>query len=168
MKKYEFTGETIIFEGRTLHRIRYIRDIGFVCKGEIGGWIEGEHNLSHEGDCRLLQEAKVFGNACIMECSYVINNAIIKDNAQIKGYAEVYGETVIGADTIISGNSRIMGESIISFYSTCKDGESHISGSTIIEGETRIEATGTISHCEMSSVRFFGHLNLKDRTYYKS
>lgn len=58
MKKYEFTGETKIRCGITLHRIRALKDFGVVCAGDIGGWIEKESNLSHEGNCW------VYGEAC--------------------------------------------------------------------------------------------------------
>ena len=53
MKKYEFTDETKEFFGRTLRRIRAVRDFGDVSAGEIGGWIEKEENLSHDGDARV-------------------------------------------------------------------------------------------------------------------
>lgn len=48
MKKYEFTGETKIVVGVTLKRIRALISFGFVVKGEIGGFIEDEKNLSHD------------------------------------------------------------------------------------------------------------------------
>lgn len=63
MKKYKFTGQTMEFEGVTLRRIRYISNGRYFNKGGLGGWIEGKHNLSHEGDCAVLLNAKVFGNA---------------------------------------------------------------------------------------------------------
>ena len=44
-KKYEFTGETMEFDGHTLHGIRNINT------NELGGWIESEKNLSQEDDC---------------------------------------------------------------------------------------------------------------------
>ena len=50
-KKYEFTGETRIYQNRTLHQIRALHDFFFIKKGEVGGWIEQESNLSHEGTC---------------------------------------------------------------------------------------------------------------------
>lgn len=57
LKKYEFTGETLEYGGKTLRRIRAVRDFGNVKSGELGGWIESEENLSHSGN------ARVFGNA---------------------------------------------------------------------------------------------------------
>lgn len=44
--KYEFTGETKRVNGVTLHRIRALKDFGEIRKGDIGGWIEAERNLS--------------------------------------------------------------------------------------------------------------------------
>ena len=53
MKKYEFTGETkeirLLFRTATLHRIRATVAFGIVEVGDLGGWIEKEENLSHEG-----------------------------------------------------------------------------------------------------------------------
>lgn len=52
-KKYEFTGETLEYEGRTLHRIRALKDFGNVKAGDVGGWVETEANLSHDGNTRV-------------------------------------------------------------------------------------------------------------------
>lgn len=54
MKKFEFTGETktisLFFRTATLHRIRAVAEFALVKIGDLGGWIEKEENLSHEGD----------------------------------------------------------------------------------------------------------------------
>lgn len=63
MKKYDFTGETLKWYGRTLKRIRALKDFRGVKAGDIGGWIEKEENLSHEGDCWVYDKAKVYGRA---------------------------------------------------------------------------------------------------------
>ena len=62
MKKYEFTGETKAFNGTTLHRIRALKDFGDVAAGDLGGWIKGEENLSHDGRCWVSGDAQVSGN----------------------------------------------------------------------------------------------------------
>ena len=67
MKKYEFTGETKRVElwnrTATLHRIKATVEFGFVKVGELGGWIEKEENLSHEGKAWVWGNAEVWGNA---------------------------------------------------------------------------------------------------------
>lgn len=62
-KKYELTEETFAVDGHVLHRIKALRDLGNVKKGDIGGWIECEDNLSHGGDCWVYGDAKVLGDA---------------------------------------------------------------------------------------------------------
>ena len=82
MKKYEFTGETKRVElwnrTATLHRIKATVEFGFVKVGELGGWIEKEENLSHEG------KAWVWGNA------EVCGDAKVWGNANVCGNAEVF------------------------------------------------------------------------------
>lgn len=59
MKKYELTEETFTVFGKTLYRIRAVRDFGSVKTGEFGGYIEKEENLSHFGDAWVYGNAKV-------------------------------------------------------------------------------------------------------------
>lgn len=65
MKKYEFTGETkeirLLFRTATLHRIRATVAFGIVEVGDLGGWIEKEENLSHEGKAWVWGNAEVWG-----------------------------------------------------------------------------------------------------------
>jgi len=60
LKKYELTEQ---HPDTGLWRIKALRDFGNVAKGDIGGWIEGEKNLSHEGDAWVYGKAEVFGDA---------------------------------------------------------------------------------------------------------
>ena len=92
MKKYEFTGETkeirLLFRTATLHRIRATVAFGIVEVGDLGGWIEKEENLSHEGKAWVCGDAKVWGNAEVW------------GNAKVCGDAEVFSAShvlVIGA-----------------------------------------------------------------------
>lgn len=76
MKKYEFTGETKRVElwnrTATLHRIKATVEFGFVKVGELGGWIEKEENLSHEGKAWVWGNAKVCGDAEVFLASHVL------------------------------------------------------------------------------------------------
>ena len=82
MKKFEFTGETktisLLFRTATLHRIRAVAEFGLVKIGDLGGWIEKEENLSHEGkawvlgNAEVLGNAKVWGNAEVFSASHVL------------------------------------------------------------------------------------------------
>ena len=98
MKKFEFTGETktisLFFRTATLHRIRAVAEFGLVKIGDLGGWIEKEENLSHEGKAWVCGDAKVWGNA------EVCGDAEVWGNAKVCGDAEVFSAShvlVIGA-----------------------------------------------------------------------
>ena len=75
--------------GRTLYRIkakRAIDRIG-VAAGDLGGYVESEKNLSHDGSAWVYGEARVYGSARV------------SGEAQVYGSAWVYGEArVYGAN----------------------------------------------------------------------
>ena len=49
-KKYELLkDDSIVIDGFTLYRIRAVKDFFVVKAGELGGYIEHEGCLSHEG-----------------------------------------------------------------------------------------------------------------------
>ena len=82
MKKYEFTGEVKVKFGVTLKRIRALIDFGNVKKGELGGFIEKEENLSYAGDAWVSGNAWVYGNA------WVSGDAEVSGNARVSGDAD--------------------------------------------------------------------------------
>ena len=95
MKKYEFTGETKVENGITLNRIRAIRDFGNVKAGDIGGWIEKEENLSHEGEAWVFGEAKVYGEAWVFGEAEVFGEAKVFGSAKVGNKAKVGGEAEV-------------------------------------------------------------------------
>ena len=64
-KKYKLTDETINVGGKKLCRIEALKDFRDVKKGDKGGFIEDEHNLSHEGNSWVYGGARVYGDAKI-------------------------------------------------------------------------------------------------------
>ena len=85
MKKFELTDEfvTNVF-GHKLFRIKALVAFGDVEKGELGGFIEKEDNLSHDDNAWVYGNAQVSGNA------WVSGNAQVFDNAQVSGNAQVF------------------------------------------------------------------------------
>lgn len=97
-KKYEFTGDTKEVDGHILHRIRAVRKITdpnffekdwVINEGDLGGWIESEKNLSHEGAAWVANEACVYGDA------EVSGNGYVKDKAKVYGHAKVYDDAKV-------------------------------------------------------------------------
>lgn len=96
-KKYEFVkGDSKEWKGRTLHRIIATEDFNNVKKGDLGGYIENESNLSREGTCWVYDEAIVYGDAKVYDNAKVYGRAIVYSEAKVYGNAEVYGNVYSG------------------------------------------------------------------------
>ena len=118
-KKYKLTDESINFCGRKLYRIEALKDFSDVEKGEKGGFVENERNLSQENNCWIYDDAKVFDNAsvfgnaivgenaCIKDNARVFENAIVSGNAKIYGYAKIYGIALIYENAIVCENAKV-------------------------------------------------------------
>jgi len=76
-KKYTLTDDTVVVNGKILYRIKALRSFSDVDRGDLGGYIESESNLSHNGKCWLFDNAWVYGNA------------VVTGNDRVSGYAEV-------------------------------------------------------------------------------
>ena len=100
MKKYKLVKE----EEGTLFRIIALRDFSDVKKGERGGLIQSEDNLSHEGDCWVYENAVIFGDALVSE------NAAILGTAQVSGKARVFGNAVISGDAWVYDDATVSGD----------------------------------------------------------
>ncbi len=75
MKKFELTSEFItnIF-GTKLFRIKALVEFGNVKKGEFGGYVEKEENLSQDGNAWVCGNAKVCGDAKVYGNAWVYGN----------------------------------------------------------------------------------------------
>ena len=113
MKKYELTDETIrLDEGTVLHRIRAARDFTLadgtpVRKGDLGGWIERESNLSHLGGAWVYGEAKVCGKAWVYDEASVCGKAWVYDEASVYGSARVCGSAEVYGSARVCGSAEV-------------------------------------------------------------
>lgn len=83
MKKFELTGEFIVFQGKKLFKIKALIDFGDVKRGEFGGFLEKEENLSQDGDAWVDGNARVSGSAWVDGNARVYGSA---DYACVKGF----------------------------------------------------------------------------------
>ena len=153
--KYELTNETINFNGYTLHRIKALKNFSDVKKGDLGGFIEKENNLSHEGYCWVYNNAKVYGdaevydnarvsgdskvcgNARVSGDSKVCDNARIYEYAWIHGYAEIFNDTWVYDNAEVYDNAKVYGHASVNgnaeVYGNAKiSGNSYVSGDSVI------------------------------------
>ena len=113
-KKYELTSISKIVNGCTVYRIKALKDFGDVEKGNIGGYIQSEKNLSQEDDCWIFDNAKVFGDARVYENARLYDNAIVSRNAIVYENAKVYGNAIVYGNAKVYGNAEVYGDAILS------------------------------------------------------
>lgn len=114
-KKYELTDETIIIGDKVLHRIKALIDIPKynVKAGYIGGFIEKEENLSHNGNCWVSNDACVYDNALVYGDAWIYDIARVFGNARIDGNARVCGTARIYDDACVCGYARVCGNAYV-------------------------------------------------------
>lgn len=184
-KKYAFTGKTKIIIGEDnekhiLHQIVALKDFETITanayenvkKGDLGGYIESEHNLSQEGQCwingdtlydsRHCKESIVYGNARIEGNAYVgvnvevYGNARIYDNALIGPFCKIYGNAQIYDSATVSKESRIYDNAKVygnaSVYSKC-----HVYENAKVYGNTDIAHRAKV----FGNAEVFGSSNVK-------
>ena len=103
-KKYKLTEESINYCDKTLYRIEALKDFGNVKKGDKGGYIEKEDNLSQEGNCWISDNAKVFDSA------QVCGNAKVYCKAEVCGNAKVYCDAIVYGKAEVCGNAKVFGK----------------------------------------------------------
>jgi len=131
MKKFILTKETKEFKGIILHRIQAVKTFGGVLKGEKGGWIEKEENLSQFGNAWIDENAQVFGNARVCGNARVSGNAIVHGNARVSGNAKVFGSAHV------FGNARITKNAWVSDFAQV--GNAKITGNAWVKGNVTLK-----------------------------
>lgn len=115
--KYELLkDDTINVEGHILYRIKALRDFNYVKKGDFGGYIEKEENLSHENNCWVFDNARVYDNAMVSDNARVSGNAEVLGDAEVWGNAAIYGNAKVSGNTIVSGNAKVFDNAEVRNY----------------------------------------------------
>ena len=149
--KYELTTTTKDYYGIKLYQIKALKDFGNVKKGELGGWIEKEANLSQDGVCWVSDnawvsdDAQVYGNAKVYGDAWVYDNAHISGDAWVYGNAKVFGSARVYDGAQIFGSAHICGNARISGNARVYDdarvyGNAKVSGGFVVNGNTIISA----------------------------
>jgi hypothetical protein len=165
MKKYKLLENTKIHVRNIfLCRIEALRGFGTIKKGERGGFIESEKNLSHEGNSWVTGDAKVYGNSWVFGDAKVSGNAEVYGNAYIYGHARVYGNAKVYGKAMVYGNAKVYGNSYV-----CGNAYLYIYGN--VEIFRNIEVSGNTWITENNKKCVCGKKFLdkeKEIEYYKS
>ena len=136
-KKYELTDETLEWKGHILHRIKALRDFGDVKAGDLGGWIESEDNLSHEGDCWVADEAVVCGKAKVGGKACVFGHGLVCGDAQVFDYAQVFDFASIFGEACICGHAKVFDYAQVFDFASIF-GEACICGNAMVYGKAKV------------------------------
>ena len=135
-KKYKL----IPSDKERLFRVKALKDFNDVKKGDIGGYVESEKNLSQYDDCWIYDNAIVQDNAVVIGKAIVCGNARVYDNAQICGNARVEDNVQISDNVVVMGNAivcdnaRIWGHAVVQHYVVVR-GNAQICGDAMISSD---------------------------------
>ena len=86
---HEISHEPLTSTG-PLKRIRALRDFKSagrrVAAGSLGGWVEGEGNLSQEGDCWIFPGCAALGGSRVEGGAALLTGSMLADKALVGGY----------------------------------------------------------------------------------
>ena len=150
MKKYELMkDDNICVSGKTLYRIRALVNFDRVRAGDIGGYVEGEHNLSNAGNAWICGDAQVFENARVSDNALVCDHARIFGNADVSGNtwiiddARVYGNALASGNAIISDNAQIYGEA--QAYDNARIyGDAQVFGEVLVRDDAQVYGSAQV------------------------
>lgn len=134
---------SIKFDGRALYRIEATEDIERfgVKKGDFGGYIEKERNLT--GKAWVGDNAKVYGQGCVRDNAWVGENAIVRGfavvskNARVYGNAKVYGDGSVGGRATVCDDAKVYENGLVR-------GDSTVCGKSKIHGDVRVYGTSCV------------------------
>ena len=144
--KFKLTDEFITLDNRKLYRIEALKDFSDVKKGDKGGFIESEANLSQHGDCWIYDDAKVYDFAKVFDEVWIYNNAKIYGNAKVYGDAEIFGNAKVFENAEICGNAKIYGNALI-YENAIVCENAKVYEFAIVDGNTKIGGDAKILSC---------------------
>lgn len=104
MKKYK-----LILQKRKLFRIKALRSFADVQEGDLGGYVETENNLSHEGNCWIYDNAQVRDKSSVSDNAQIRNNAQVSSNSRVLNDAKVYNNAQLHGNAVVQDNAQLYG-----------------------------------------------------------
>ena len=138
-------------DNKKVYRIRASKEIeGVVSKNQLGGYIESENNLSHEGRCWISGKAVAMGrstgsgDAQIKDNARIYGPSTVSGQAQVYNNAEVSGRAVVTDNTVLFQKAEIYGDAKISGNALVYD-EANVMGMARVEGNARVFGRAILS-----------------------
>ena len=151
------SGDYTVINGQTVYRIKALQDFGIVKKGELGGYIAKESNLSFKegsmawvGDKAIvMDDASVLGHAHVTDDAIIAGTSTIKDGAVVCGNVEINGNCFVMQNAIVAGSAKLNGKVVVTDHAyvledASLDGEIRVYGTASISGDVEIEGKAYI------------------------
>lgn len=143
-KKYKLTEEK--HRWYNAYRIEALKDFADVKKGDLGGFVQDESNLSHEGNCWVYNEAIVVDNALVRDEAKICNHGIVSGNAKVFNKAVVYNNARVYENATVKDEAKVFEDCYIYGNAViCENAKvrsnAHVSGSTVVSGGTSVFET---------------------------
>ena len=157
-KKYEILEDSIVIDGFTLYRIRALKDFFVVKAGELGGYIEHEGCLSHEGYSWVYDDAKVYNASKVMNCGSVKDNAVVRNGSKVMGFAGVGGNAVVADFSIVEGEVTISDNALIENSTVSENAKvresAHVHSKAIVKGFSNV--SGNVNNAVIDGLSVVG------------
>ncbi len=166
---YDSELESEVQEEYRLYRIQALRDFGDIKKGDLGGYIQTQKNLSHSGNCWVYDKgiagdgSKVKNNAKVMDGAIVRGGAVVSKNAVLTRHAKV-GYSAIVTDNAVIKYTEIYGENVVKDNAVLIHGE--IRGNLVVSGNAKL--SGGFNFFGYKQGEIGGNIDLEFSTIRKS
>jgi len=133
-------------------RIEALRSFENVNKGDIGGFVDSDMNLSHDGTCWVFNSARVSGDARVSDSARVSgdaevsDSAWVSDSARVSGDAEVSDSAWVYGSAWVSDSARVSGDAEVSDSARVFD-SAQIFDSARVSGNARVFGIFKTGNC---------------------
>lgn len=139
-QKYEMIAEGGFF------RIKALRYFSNVSMGDLGGLIEKESNLSHDGNCWVYDHAVVCENAKVYDSAQIRGHAIVSGYAEVYDHAQVYDDATVRDHAHVYAFARICGQVYIYGHAQVRD-HAEVAGAARVGGSAEVYGDATVYGC---------------------
>lgn len=170
-KKYELTSEikkikhALTRKIINLYRIRALKDFDDVKTGDLGGFIEKEVNLSHDGNCWVYDKACVYGHARVFADAHIYDYAHVSHDAAVFSYARVYGHANVSGSACIYSHGKVYNYAVIrgraKIYGKVY-GSASVAGSCEVYGS--VYGNAKLSYCAKVWGRAYGNAKINKKS----
>ena len=120
-----------------------MKDFDLVKKGDKGGFVQSEKNLSQLDNCWIFGYSKAIGNSYVYKNAVLSGNSIICDNAVAPGFSLICDHSIVCEKALITNNARIYRNSVVCGNS-CVAGDARVTDFSRVEGESEVTGNAEI------------------------